>query len=439
MALTCIKLILTFADFCLAAYVMVNVAYCLWLLIVAAATKAVLRGDKRVTLPTTRFCLLIPAHDEELVIGGTLNALSLLRYPRELLRIVVIADNCTDRTATLAAGVDGVTVLERRNPDQRGKGYALNWALDQLSADDGIDTFVIMDADTHMDSLFLHKMDCHRMAAKAPLFVAQGRYDVLNPDSHWRTALMAGALSLIHVVRPFARERLGLTVGLKGNGMCFDRDVMRKLAWRGDSLAEDLEYTLDLLEKLDTRVCFVPSARVAALMPTESSGASSQRKRWEDGRKIIVRQRAARLFFTGIARQKPTYIDAALDLWSPPLAQLGAAFLLWAAFTGICAIVGDPWNLLVGLTAATGAALIVYVLGGFLVGDAPPGAYRALVYAPFYAIWKLSQRVIGPKQGGAWVRTARESAHDLSDSSGQGDLEEIEDPGVFSKAVEAEL
>jgi cellulose synthase/poly-beta-1,6-N-acetylglucosamine synthase-like glycosyltransferase len=363
--------------------------------------------------PTTRFCLLIPAHDEELVIAQTMASIEQLNYPRNLLTVVVIADNCTDRTADIASENDAVVVLKRIDLRERGKGYALNWAVAELSERKDLDTFVVVDADTRIDPQFLLEMDDARCGRERGTFVAQGRYDVLNANENWRTALMAGALTLVHVVRPSAREWLRLTVGLKGNGMCFDRETLADVPWRGHSITEDIDQTLDLLEKLNRRVVFVPKAIVAAIMPTSESAAVSQRQRWENGRGGIVKGRALSLVLKGLSGFKATFVDAALDLIVPPLAEQAALLASFAAMVGVYAAFGGHWHFPVMILASTAVAFGIYILGGFILGGAPALAYRALFFAPFYALWKIMVKLRGSSaKSGAWVRTERETAAD---------------------------
>ena len=103
--------------------------------------------------PQSRLDVLIPAHDEELLVGRTVRSLLAQSYPRALFRIVVIADNCSDETAAVAASAGADVVMVRDAPDARGKGRALRWAIDQLlAADSPPDAFVSVDADTITDA-----------------------------------------------------------------------------------------------------------------------------------------------------------------------------------------------------------------------------------------------------------------------------------------------
>ena len=125
-----------------------------------AAIVVALRPARRLTEPpTTRFVILIPAHNEAAVIAKLLASLRQLDYPANLFTPLVIADNCTDATAAIVRAA-GVRVLERTSETERAKGYALRYALEQLAAAGEVyDAYVIVDADTVFAPAFLREMD----------------------------------------------------------------------------------------------------------------------------------------------------------------------------------------------------------------------------------------------------------------------------------------
>ncbi|MBV9852387.1 MAG: glycosyltransferase [Armatimonadetes bacterium] len=389
-----------------------SVLYLLGLLLAAARSR---RADSPISEENVSFAVVIPAHDEELVLASTLESLGGQCYPPDRYEVVVVADNCTDATTSIARA-HGATVLERSHATERGKGHALQWALTRLLARPRpVDAFVIVDADTRVAPDFLAQMAA-RLAAQTDargMAALQGRYGVLNPGEGWRAALMAAAFDLFNHVKPLGRERLGLGVGLKGNGMAFTRALLQAAPWRGDSLTEDIDYALDLARYHGVRVGYVPEAVVRAQMPTTARQAASQRARWEGGRYQLLRERALPLLAEGLRRRSRLLCDAALDLVLPPLAELGALLALWATGIALGARLGllthpPAWAAAAGLTAL---GLLAYVLGGLRVAHAPRAAYLALLCAPCYAGWKfclygagLLRRRRSPAE---WVRTAR--------------------------------
>lgn len=367
--------------------------------------------------PAAPLCLavIVPAHNEEMVLKGTLASLLAQIYPQECYEIVVVADNCTDTTAALARSLSA-TVLERADSAQRGKGHALNYAIHSvLSSPLPPDGIVIVDADTWVAPDFLACMSARLQSGLGPNDYAawQGRYGVLNFGESWRAGLMAAAFDLVNHVKPLGRDALKLSVGLKGNGMAFSQAVAREFAWPGGSLTEDLDYGLELAKR-GVRIGYAPEACVLAQMPVSAGQAESQRSRWERGRRQTMRRRALPLLWDGLRQGNPLLLDMACDLLIPPLAELGALVLAWFSL----ALLGTSLHLLphpaIWLLAAslTAAGLLVYVLGGLRAAGAPREAYAALIRAPFYALWKIVLLLRKPAKrpgvvGDEWVRTER--------------------------------
>ncbi|MEO7716589.1 MAG: glycosyltransferase family 2 protein [Capsulimonas sp.] len=417
-----------------------SVLYLLILLAAASAARFSRSADRDGHLlenaepPTLRFAVIIPAHNEEMVIAATLDSLQRQSYPKDLFQVVVIADNCTDPTAQIARDL-GATVMERTNLEERGKGYALDWAFASLLADkSGADAFVIVDADTWVAPDFLEVMAGRIVLDSDPqgLCALQGRYGALNVDEGWRAALMAGALDLFNHVKPLGREWLGLGVGLKGNGMAFSRQLLETAHWRGDSVTEDIDYGLDLIRHHNVLVGYVPTAKVMAQMPTTADQAASQRERWEGGRYALLREKAFPLLAEGLRKRSLALCDAAIDLMILPLAELGALIVFWGALVAgaiLLHLLPHPkaWALIAALNFL---GLLAYILIGLKVADAPKAAFAALGKAPAYAIWKLCLYALKPfrKRGagaaaGEWVRTERAPIAPAGSAAGGSSLE----------------
>jgi cellulose synthase/poly-beta-1,6-N-acetylglucosamine synthase-like glycosyltransferase len=374
-----------------------------------------------------RFVVLIPAHNEELLLGSVLDLLRVLDYPRSLYDTVVIADNCTDRTAVIARNHRAIT-LERHNQEQIGKGYALEWALQHLlhvgrqadadpAADPDqdpdvvragqFDAVVILDADTVVSRNLLQAFD---QALQAGDRAVQARYDVLNAADSWRTKLMSCALALAHVVKPLGREKLGLSDGLKGNGMCFAREVVELIPWSGESITEDIEYTLRLC-RAGHRVAFLPEATVWAQMPTTGEQATDQRKRWEGGRYRLLFQVAPRLLVESFRTRNRLLLDRAIELIIPPFAEMFALPLLLLVVSLLAGWLGG-WHWALLMAAAWGLILAVqtlYLGAGMWLARMPVTVTLSLLYAPIYILWKFSVYLFMAvsRSSGGWKRTER--------------------------------
>ncbi|HWC30196.1 MAG TPA: glycosyltransferase family 2 protein, partial [Dehalococcoidia bacterium] len=174
---------------------------------------------------STRFAVIIPAHDEEAMLPQTLRSLALQTYPHELYEVHVIADNCSDRTAALARDL-GATVHERHDPANPGKGQAIAWLLPQLTSKP--DVYVFIDADTTVDPDLLVAFD-RRFASGSDAL--QASYRVSDPESAPLITLRALAFGLMHELRGRAKARLGLSIGIWGNGFALSRSVLEEIGW----------------------------------------------------------------------------------------------------------------------------------------------------------------------------------------------------------------
>lgn len=362
------------------------------------------RRKAAVSTQPTSWCfdLVVPAHDEEAGIARTVRSLLEVDYPRELRRVLVVADNCQDQTASKAAAA-GARVLVRDQPAQRGKGHALAHALEHSLAQGQADAVVVVDADSEVSPNLLSAFAARLSLGEQAVQAGPG---VLNLESGWRTRLMAVSLFTFNGLRSLARERLGLSSGLRGNGMCVSHAALRAVPYRAFSLAEDLEYGIALGEA-GIRVCYAEEAAVKSLMPSAGAIARSQRRRWERGRQGIARRRARALLSRGLRERNPLLLDLAADLLVPPLSALALAVgALGAASLGVWFLGGHP-PVAAALPLSAGTFLGVYVLRGWQLSGTGHQGLLALVWAPFYLLWKLTLLVRRAPEG--WVRTAREA------------------------------
>lgn len=360
--------------------------------------------------PETRFELVVPAHDEEAGIGRTVASLGTLDYPRALFQVTVVADNCADQTAK-RAGEMGARVLVRDDPERRGKGYALSLAFDRVLAEGFADAVVVIDADAVVSPGLLRAYAARLERGAAAV---QGDNAVLNWNDSWRTRLMSIALGAFHRLRSIARERLGLSCGLRGNGMCLSCRVLREVPHQAYSMAEDLEYGL-LLAEAGHRVHYAGDGHIYSEMVTREGAARSQRRRWEEGRRQLAWRHAPRLLAGAVARTDRVLLDVALDLLVPPVGNLTAAAIAGLTLAATLSLVWSPMTVSVVLWAATLPCVLAYLLRGWwLSGTGLAGLLDLAVRGPLYVLWKVALR-LRPREHAptSWVRTQRERTRPL--------------------------
>jgi 1,2-diacylglycerol 3-beta-glucosyltransferase len=362
--------------------------------------------------PNTRFAFVVPSHNEETGIEATVKSLFAVAYPRDLFCVVVVADNCRDRTAELARGA-GARVIERHDETRRGKGYALEHAFDILLADDAIDAFVIVDADTVVSDNILRAFASRVEEGEQAM---QADYGVSNIEASWRTRLMTIALSVFHGVRSLARERMRVSAGLRGNGMCFTRALLVAHPHKAYGLVEDVEYGI-VIGLGGHRVAYVHEAVVKGEMVSSGKSAASQRRRWEGGRRALVRARLPMLIARALRERSLLLMDLAADLIIPPLSTLvlavGAGLAIeiaLAVMVGRPLASAAPW-------AFSMACLVFYVARGAMLSPLGARGLLVLFWAPVYVMWKVL--LVRPSRGDTtWVRTQREAEGIVAEQGG---------------------
>jgi len=358
-----------------------------------------------------RLLFLVPAHDEELLLGATLASLSSLDYPRAQYETIVIADNCTDRTAAVATAA-GVRCLERHDTSKRGKPYAIDWALSRIDLA-AFDAMVIIDADCVVDRSF-----ATAIGAAGPLRgrAAQTYIDIRNRRESALTVLGVTFSVMRFRLMNALKRRAGLTVPF-GNGLVLGMDILRAEGWKAFSICEDWEeYALLTARGVDIEN--IPNAHTYVQEARSLRQSGSQRRRWAAGKYDVLIGCAGRLLRSrriGI-RQK---LDAMAELSSPgPVVALGFALVLgtMAAALRLAAL-----PLLLVALALPIVRLALYAVLALRLEQEPWPTVRALGYLPIYLLWRLmvqlsSLTMIGRSR---WERTERH--RDAADQAAIGD------------------
>ena len=230
---------------------------------------------------TRKLRVVIPAHNEESVIGGILADIATSEYPFH--ETWVLADRCTDSTVEIAHMAGAQTAERLTGPD--GKGPALAWYLGRypLSADE---TLVVFDADNRVPPNALNRIADEIDAGHS---VIQCYLDVANPDE----SLIAEASALSYWAGnrmvQLARSNLGWSADLGGTGMALTAEALTDVGGFGSSLTEDQELAARLVLS-GRRVEWLHDVRVRDQKPESVEIAVRQRARWMAGKRAAARK-----------------------------------------------------------------------------------------------------------------------------------------------------
>ena len=308
-------------------------------------------SEKAVTQKRPRIGVLIPAHNEGEGLRPTVeNVKSQLR---EGDRLLVVADNCTDDTSSVAALL-GAEVIDRQDPLHIGKGYALDFGIKHLDCDPP-QVLIIVDADCIFAEESIDTLAAVCRAERRPV---QALNLMKAPDGFPETFELAEfAWRVKNWARPLGLRALRMPCQLSGTGMAFPWEIIRSVRLASGEIVEDLKLGLELA-KAGTPAVFCPSASVVSYFPTSQEGIDSQRERWQKGHLNMIARLAPRMLRDGIIKRDIRLVTLALDLTVPPLFLLvlleagllsasiialwlgdaGLSFYIALATNGLCAL-----------------------------------------------------------------------------------------------------
>ena len=364
--------------------------------------------DQAVATRPAKIAVLIPAHNEVAGISNTLK--TLLPQLKSQDTLVVVADNCTDKTAQISRqtaakynpGLD-CTVLERNNFEQKGKGYALDYGLKFLAANPP-EIVILVDADCIVHPEAISRLAQFSQQTNRPIQATYLQEQPANPSPQDLVSRLA--ILVKNLVRQQGLAKLRLPSLLYGTGMAFPWSVISQAPLASGNIVEDMQLGIDLALAGHPPL-FYPGAKVTSTLPQQGQAAKSQRTRWEHGHLQTLLTQVPRLLQGAIAQKRFDLLALALELGVPPLSLL---VMLWGVMTTVAVStgwLGLAWTPAIILLVA-GLLMFSAIIGSWMKfgRDSIPGS--TLWKIPLYLLWKIPLYftfVVKPQK--QWVRTER--------------------------------
>ena len=264
------------------ALIWIITIYWIYQLVISICSFITLKEKPLIEEKNHKFLAIIPAHNEEKVVGSLIKSLKNQTYPKELYDICVIADNCTDKTKQVAEKL-GAKVFERfeEDPAKKTKGEALSLFLNTLLLDKDMDydAFFVFDADNIADKGFIEAMNKHLCQGEE---VVQGYRDIKNPTDSWVASGYAIFYWTMNRFYHLARYNAGLSPLINGTGFMVKFDCIRPTGWDTDTLTEDIEFSLKRSIQ-GKKLGWATDAIVYDEQPVKFKPSWSQRSRWTIG------------------------------------------------------------------------------------------------------------------------------------------------------------
>ena len=240
-----------------------------------------------------KYAVVIAARNEEKVIGNLLDSIAKQDYPKELITVFVVADNCTDKTAEVARN-RGAVCYERFDNEHKTKGFALQFLFDRIEEDYGRQSFegyFVFDADNLLKEDYISRMND---AFDAGEKIITSYRNTKNFDESWIASTYA-----LHWLRSIrfnhrARSVLRLATNIQGTGFLFANEIVKN-GWKYTSLTEDRALTADAVAQ-GYSITYNDAAEFYDEQPTSLKIALRQRLRWSKGHLLAFAETGPYLF-----------------------------------------------------------------------------------------------------------------------------------------------
>ena len=227
-----------------------------------------------------KYAIIVAARNERTVIGNLIDSVKRQNYPKDMLDIFVVADNCTDDTAAIAREM-GAICYERFNNEHRTKGYALQYLVECIRRDYGIDAYegyILFDADNLLAPDYLEQMN---NAFDAGEKIITSYRNTKNFDDNWIAA--SYGVHWLRTIRNEHRPRslFHLATRIQGTGFLFAHELIKD-GWNWVSLTEDRAFCADAVAK-GYKISYNHDAIFYDEQPVSLRIAMRQRIRWAKG------------------------------------------------------------------------------------------------------------------------------------------------------------
>lgn len=332
------------------------------------------------------YAVMISARNEEAVIGQLIESIKNQTYPSELVDIFVVADNCTDNTAKIARDA-GATVFERFNDILVGKGYALDFLLEQIGynkPDCKYDGFFVFDADNLLNKYYIEEMNKTFSNGNR---IVTGYRNSKNYGTNWISS--GYALWFIRESKFLNNSRMicNTSCAIGGTGFLVHRDVLlNNDGWKFFFLTEDIEFTVHNILKGES-IAYCDTAMLYDEQPTTFKQSWKQRMRWAKGFLQVARKYNGKLMLGSFTKSFACY-----DM----LVTVGLAYFLSfigiignLSFLGCSLFSNDTQYLQMAVKSIASAVISPYfmllVIGGITVIT----EWKKILCSPFKKILSL--------------------------------------------------
>jgi cellulose synthase/poly-beta-1,6-N-acetylglucosamine synthase-like glycosyltransferase len=355
-----------------------------------------------------KFSIIVPTKNEENVIERCLNGIMNVDYPKEKIEIIVVDGKSGDNTLKLCAEFcekypQNIKVISEKTV--KGKPAALNLALPHITGE----IVGVFDADSLPEKDVLAKVSAYFNDEK--IMAIQGRTTSINEKTNALTRVISMEEKAWFQALLTGREKMALFVPLNGTCQFIRRGVVEELGgWDENSLTEDVEFALRLVEKKHV-IKYAPDVCSGQETPSTIGPLFKQRVRWYRGY-METAIKYGRLLDTLNKRT----IDAEISMAGPFMMVVSLLSYINWFFIALFLSQSNPIIDFTGLVIALTAVSLVSI-GIALAASEKPIKPQNILWIPFIYIYWLMQMFIA---GWAFLKLVFRGKRDWTKTSKKG-------------------
>lgn len=290
----------------------------------------ILKGKDKIKISEKKhkFAIIVPARNEDKVIGNLLKSLSKQDYPKELYDVFVVLNNCIDKTKEISIE-NGVQIIECME-GVSSKGEALEIAFNNLDKYD-YDAYIIFDADNIVHPKFINNMN---NAIEQGYDLAQGFRDSKNISDTWISSCYSIHYLIHNIFLNKARMNIDKSSFINGTGFMMTKNYINRRGYKVHTLTEDIELTVKCALE-DEKIAYIDEAITYDEQPTTFTESWKQRKRWSIGTVQCFNTYFKKILRKGVRENNFENTDAFVFLCSPFIQFLGTISYISHLLIGI--------------------------------------------------------------------------------------------------------
>lgn len=276
------------------------------ILIMVGAVRFIFRQSRKEwTIPDAdqmahfpKVTVLVPAHNEELVIAATAEHILRLNYPKDKVQLIVIADNCSDGTAGRLKALNSKAAYRDRDfmvferSGTGGKSGALNDALAFAKHE----WICIFDADAAPERNALYFLIEKAMEDPKTYGAVFGRNKARNRGQNFLSKCINLELVTAQRIYHTGLWELFKLGTIPGTNFIVKTDLIREIGgWDTEAITEDTAISFEIMTR-GQLIALAPQAEAYQQEPEQLSVYLKQRERWAKGNFSVVMENIHHLF-----------------------------------------------------------------------------------------------------------------------------------------------